>query len=231
VEHPDIHLAMLRGVNGLSPEENIKVNFWLTAVMRSREFAWLQFRDGNIDEMQWHQEVMVIQAILNTAVNRLWWESIGRQVFPAEFVAFVDNHIQDAPGSEALMAKGDAEAALAEGRQETDIAWRLMLISVANYALGHAAESDAALAELVNEYEQSHPLNIATALAFRGEADRAFRWLHRAAEQHDASLGSIIAHRMFDKLHDDPRWLAFLSENGIAPVQLAAIKFDVTVPR
>ena len=98
VEHPDIHLAMLRGVNGLSPEENIKVNFWLTAVMRSREFAWLQFRDGNIDEMQWHQEAMVIQAILNTAVNRLWWESIGRQVFPAEFVAFVDNHIQDAPG-------------------------------------------------------------------------------------------------------------------------------------
>jgi len=133
--------------------------------------------------------------------------------------------------SEALMAKGDAEAALAEGQQVTDIAWRLMLISVANYALGHAAKSDAALAELVKEYEQSHSLNIATALAFRGEADRAFRWLDRAAEQHDASLGSIIAHRMFDKLHDDPRWLAFLREHGMAPEQLAAIKFDVTVPK
>ena len=132
--------------------------------------------------------------------------------------------------SEALMAKGDAEAALAEGRQETDIAWRLMLISVANYALGHAAESDAALAELVNEYEQSHPLNIATALAFRGEADRAFGWLDRAAEHHDASLGSIIAHRMFDKLHDDPRWMAFLRKQDLAPEQLAAIKFDVKVP-
>jgi hypothetical protein len=35
---------------------------------------------------------------------------------------------------------------------------------------------------------------------------------------------------MFDTLHDDPRWVAFLRENGLAPEQLAAIKFDVKVP-
>jgi len=68
-------------------------------------------------------------------------------------------------------------------------------------------------------------------LAFRGEADRAFEWLDKAVEQSDPSLGCIIAHRMFDKLHDDPRWLAFISENGMAPEQLAAIKFDVKVPK
>ena len=129
------------------------------------------------------------------------------------------------------MAKGDAEAALVEGQQETDVAWRLMLISVASYALDRSAESDAALADLVKHYGQSHQLHIATVLAFRGEADRAFEWLDKAARYHDPSLGSIIAHRMFDKLHDDPRWLAFLSENGIAPDQLAAIKFDVKVPK
>ena len=132
--------------------------------------------------------------------------------------------------SEMLMAKGDAKAALLEGQQETDIGWRLMLISVASYALGHIAESDGALAELVEGYEHSHPLHIATVLAFRGEADRAFEWMEKAAEQHDPDLGSIIAHRMFDTLHDDPRWLAFLRENGLAPEQLAAIKVDVTVP-
>ena len=80
VEHPDSPRNAARCVNELSPEENIKVNFWLTAVMRSREFAWLQFRDGNIDEMQWHQEVMVIQAILNTAVNRTGRINEGRTV-------------------------------------------------------------------------------------------------------------------------------------------------------
>src|SRR4030095_16332749 len=98
VDHPDIHLAMLRGVNGLSSEENVKVYFWLTLVMRSREFAWLQFRDGIIDEVQWRQESLVIQAVLGRGVSRLWWESGGRQVFPAEFVAFVDDLLRDAPG-------------------------------------------------------------------------------------------------------------------------------------
>ena len=79
--------------------------------------------------------------------------------------------------------------------------------------------------------QQSYPLHIAMVLAFRGDADHAFEWLEKAAEQHDPDLGSIIAHRMFDKLHDDPRWLAFLLEHGIAPEQLAAIKFDVKVPK
>jgi adenylate cyclase len=142
--------------------------------------------------------------------------------------AAIGNH---ALMSEALMAKGDAEAALAEAQQETDVGWRLMLISIASYALGQAAESDAALAELVKGYEQSYQFHIATVLAFRGDADHAFEWMEKAAEQHDPDLGSIIAHRLFDKLHDDPRWLAFLLEHGMAPEQLAAIKFDVKMPQ
>ena len=35
---------------------------------------------------------------------------------------------------------------------------------------------------------------------------------------------------MFAKLHSDHRWLPFLREVGMAPEQLAAIKFDVRVP-
>ena len=98
VDHPDIHLAMLRGVGGLSPEENVKLYFWLTLCMRSREFAWLQFRDGTIDEAQWRQESLVIEAVFGRGLNRFWWESGGRQVFPAEFVAFVDDLLRDSPG-------------------------------------------------------------------------------------------------------------------------------------
>jgi hypothetical protein len=99
VDHPDIHLAILRGVNGLSPEENIKVHFWLTTVMHS--LAWLQFRDGIIDEVQSRQESLVIQAVFGRGVNRLWWESVGRPIFPAEFVAFGEDLLRDAPGMDA----------------------------------------------------------------------------------------------------------------------------------
>jgi tetratricopeptide (TPR) repeat protein len=133
--------------------------------------------------------------------------------------------------SEVLLAKGDAKAALAEAQEEPEDGWRLTQVSTANHALGHGAESDAALAELVRKHAQSHPAYIATALAFRGEADGAFVWLDKAADYHDPSLGSIIGHPFFANIHDDPRWLAFLRKQDMAPEQLAAIKFDVKVPK
>src|SRR5262245_57752283 len=79
IEHPDIHLAIARGRSTLSPEENIKVFFWLLAVMRAAEFAWLQFRDGVIDDVQWKQELLVVQRILGEEINRAWWE-LARQL-------------------------------------------------------------------------------------------------------------------------------------------------------
>jgi hypothetical protein len=71
---------------------------------------------------------------------------------------------------------------------------------------------------------------IAYVLAYRGEADRAFEWLDKAAAYHSPALGSIIAHPFLANIHDDPRWLPFLRRIGMAPEQLAAIKFDVKVP-
>jgi hypothetical protein len=43
------------------------------------------------------------------------------------------------------------------------------------HALGKRSESDAALAELIRKYEREMACNIAYVLAFRGEADRAYR--------------------------------------------------------
>jgi hypothetical protein len=100
IDHPDIHLAILRGRNTLSPEENVKVFFWLTTVMRAAEFAWLQFRDGVIDEVQWRQELLVVQTVLGDDINRLWW-SRARPMFAAEFAAYVDEVVRDAPVTNA----------------------------------------------------------------------------------------------------------------------------------
>jgi hypothetical protein len=36
---------------------------------------------------------------------------------------------------------------------------------------------------------------------------------------------------MFTRIHADPRWLPFLRRLGMAPEQLEAIKFDVTLPK
>jgi TolB-like protein/tetratricopeptide (TPR) repeat protein len=132
---------------------------------------------------------------------------------------------------EVLLQKGDAEAALAEMQQEVLEGMRLVGLSLAHHALGRKVESDAALAELIQKYERGYSFNIAYVMAFRGEADRAFEWLHKSVQYHDAYLAAVAGHPMFANIHHDPRWLPFLRKLGMAPEQLAAIKFDVKVPK
>jgi len=63
-----------------------------------------------------------------------------------------------------------------------------------------------------------------------GDKDKAFEWLEKAVANGEAVSRNIID-PMFMSLHNDPRWLPFLRKHGMAPEQLAAIKFDVKVPR
>ena len=99
-----------------------------------------------------------------------------------------------------------------------------------HHARGDAEASDAALAQLIGEHAQDAAYNIAYALAYRGEADRAFAWLDKAVEYGDAGLGDVMIEPRFRNLHGDPRWLPFLENIGKAPGQLAAIEFEVSLP-
>ena len=127
----------------------------------------------------------------------------------------------------ALLLKGDAKGALAEIEQETDDGWKMIGLPMAYHALGRKADSDAALAALIAKYEKDSPYNIAYVYAFRGEADKAFAWLDKAVEYGDPGLGEIVTENLFDNIHKDPRWLAFLRKIGKAPEQLAKIEFKV----
>ena len=131
----------------------------------------------------------------------------------------------------ALILKGEPKAALAAMQQESSEPFRLLGLPVAYHALGQAAQSDAATAELIEKYEQGWAYNIAYVLAFRGEADRAFEWLDKAVEYNDPGLAEIPLEPLFANIHDDPRWLPFLESIGKAPEQLEAIEFNVTLPK
>ncbi len=97
----------------------------------------------------------------------------------------------------ALLAKGDAPAALAEMQQETSPNWKQIGLPFAYHALGKNAEADDALATLIREGEKGWSYNIASVLAFRGEIDRAFAWLEQAVAYHDSGLSTITV---------DPLW-------------------------
>jgi tetratricopeptide (TPR) repeat protein len=104
-------------------------------------------------------------------------------------------------------------------------------LPMAYYALGRKADSDAALASLIANYEKSAPSNIASVYAYRGEADKAFEWLAKAVEYDDSGIAEVVTENLFDKIHADPRWLPFLRKVGKAPEQLAKVDFKVTLPQ
>lgn len=130
----------------------------------------------------------------------------------------------------ALLLKGQAAAALSQIQREEFEILRLLGLAMAHHALGEKAAADAVLADLVSRFEREAAYNIAYVMAFRGEPDRAFEWLHKAVSYADPGLTDIVGEPLFTPLHEDPRWLPFLESIGKAPWQLAAISFQVTRP-
>lgn len=130
----------------------------------------------------------------------------------------------------ALLRKGEPDAALAAMQLESVEGFRLIGSAMAYHALGQAAESDAALAELIDKYAMDTAYNIAYVLAYRGEADRAFEWLDKAVQYKDPGLAGIPTKIEFAKIQNDPRWLPFLESIGKSPAQLDAIEFKVNLP-
>jgi TolB-like protein len=131
---------------------------------------------------------------------------------------------------DVLLEKGDANGALAQYQKEPIEVFRLGGLTLAYQALGRKAESDAALAELMKKYPDSKPFNIATVLASRGDLDGAFALLEKAAQINDLDLGAVAVYPTLAVLHKDPRWLPLLRRLGLAPEQLTAIKFNISVP-
>jgi len=129
----------------------------------------------------------------------------------------------------ALLMKGDAIGALAEIELEKS-SWKRIGLPMVYGALGRKSETIAALDELIAEDASSYGYNIAHVYAFLGDADKAFEWLDKAVEYGDPGLAEITVENLFDKIHDDPRWLPFLRRIGKAPEQLATIEFKVTLP-
>jgi TolB-like protein/Tfp pilus assembly protein PilF len=194
---------------------------------------------GRLDEALALEEVIVHRDPMNvTVLSRLGFYQRMAGRFDASIASF-HTVLSLAPGrgfahaqlGNALLLKGDPKVALSEIEQETSENWKMIGLPMAYHALDRKADSDAALAALIAKWEKDSPYNIAYVCAFRGEADRAFEWLHKAVEYGDPGVSEILTENLFDKVHADPRWLPFLRKIGKAPEQLAKIDFKVTLPK
>jgi len=90
-------------------------------------------------------------------------------------------------------------------------------VAMAEYTLGHPAESQQALDELIAKYGHVGAYQTAEAYAWRGEANEAFDWLERAYVQRDGGLSSLTNDALLLPLHSDPRYAALVEKLGLPP--------------
>jgi TolB-like protein/Flp pilus assembly protein TadD len=114
------------------------------------------------------------------------------------------------------MLQGRLDDALHEVEQEAHETLRLLGIALVQRARGRAAESEAAMRELIRKYAKGAAYQIAEAHAHRGDADQAFEWLERAYRQRDAGLAFIKMDPLLCGLHADPRWQPWLERMRLA---------------
>src|SRR5438477_1660064 len=190
---------------------------------------------GRVQEALALQEAVVRRDPVNMiTLHDLGWDQRCTGQFDAALASF-RSVLSLSPGRAqahyqicvTMLLKGDAPAALAEIEQEKSEVSRLIGLPMVYHALGRNTESDAALATLIAKFEKDWSANIAVVYAFRGDADKAFEWLDKAEQYEDPGLSQILAEKLLDNIHSDPRWLPFLRKIGKAPDQLAKIEFKM----
>jgi TolB-like protein len=113
------------------------------------------------------------------------------------------------------LLEGDAAEALATARKIGIEAFRLTDVAMAEHSLGHAKKSQQALDELIAKHAPDGAYQVAEALAWRGEKDKAFEWLERAYQQRDGGLSEVKVDLLLDRLHGDPRFKAVLEKMNL----------------
>jgi len=129
---------------------------------------------------------------------------------------------------EALLFKGEAEAALEAFAREEEV-YRVKGQALALHALGRKEEHEQKLQQLIERWGDEWPSEVAQVYAYRGDVDRTFAWLDRAIEQDEGGMGWQFLLPYYKAVHGDPRWASFLKRVGSAPEQLDAIEFEVTL--
>jgi TolB-like protein/cytochrome c-type biogenesis protein CcmH/NrfG len=128
-------------------------------------------------------------------------EAINGKNNPADYYAVLGE----------LLAKEPAAAL--EVARRSDLAWvRLTGVAMAQHSLGRAAESQAALDELISGHHQEAAYQVAEVYAWRGERERALAWLDRAYVQRDTGLGHLTYDPTLRLLRGDPRFRALLKK-------------------
>lgn len=131
---------------------------------------------------------------------------------------------------ESLLLMGRTSDALNVWEDEPDDAYRLKGLALGHYSAGNVVLADEALSELVQNWGEQWPSEIAHVYAWRGELNSAFDWLEKEYAKYGAGgWGEWKLQRLYDNLRHDPRWNNFLVRAGVSEEQLSVYDLDLEV--
>jgi hypothetical protein len=88
VEHPDISVS-LHSTGPLTPEAEAKMDNWLTGFWAAREFLWLQYQDGVIDQATF-ESIIDGGGILALPRVSDWWDRSAAMLYDPDFVRLIN---------------------------------------------------------------------------------------------------------------------------------------------
>jgi hypothetical protein len=105
VDTPDIVLNIIKKEHLTAREQSQLNSFWFSS-FRAREYAWLQYQNKIMDELQWKTEIAVIQYICDSSRVRLWWKKSGHMGFDKGFVSFIEELLKSTPARNVTYQSG-----------------------------------------------------------------------------------------------------------------------------
>ncbi len=124
--------------------------------------------------------------------------------------------------------RGEPELALAAFEKERRESVALAGKAMAYHVLKEQSLHQQAFQELIDRWGDTSPIAIARVYLEKGMHDKAFEWLNKAVELKKANHFSPLDPG-FSAMHDDPRWLDFLSSINQNTEELEEIKFNVSL--
>ena len=153
--------------------------------------------------------------LLGVALAATGQDAEGRRALARALELSPDAYVARAFLDFVLLKLGDTEEALRTNREQPVDHWRLQILAMAEYSLGHRAASDDALSDLIARCGRDEPGAVADVYAWRGEKDKAFEWLERAYRQQHYWLTTLHYVPQFAGLRGDPRLKALLRKMNL----------------
>ena len=95
LDHADVFARLVSGA-ALAQEEQLRLSFMWALDLRNREFEYLQYINGSLDEATWQSYRQVVLVNHSTGPGRRWWNEIGRRIVDPGFAQSVDDLLKEA---------------------------------------------------------------------------------------------------------------------------------------